>query len=283
MTDNDATSPPLFAERYRLLGTIGHGGMATVFRAEDTVLGRVVAIKVLQQHHGDDERLRERFRREARAAAKIAAANVVAIHDVGDADGRPFIVMEYVAGPTLAAVMKQTPILATARALAIARDIAAGLAAAHAIGVIHRDVKPANVIIDGDGSAKLADFGVAQAAFEEVDTTQQGVAIGSAMYAAPEQGLDTHVTSAADLYSLGIILYTMLAGEPPFAPGTPVELGIRRLMEPAPSLRSAVPDAVDEVVAVVDNLLAVDPEQRPSDARVVVDALNVIIAEAKVS
>jgi serine/threonine-protein kinase len=283
VTDNDASLPPLFAERYRLLGSIGHGGMATVFRAEDTVLGRVVAIKVLQRQHGDDERLRERFRREARAAAKIDARNVVAIHDVGDADGRPYIVMEFVDGPTLDAVLKKTPVLPTARALGIARDIAAALAAAHAIGVIHRDVKPANVIIADDGRAKLADFGVAQAAFEAVDTTQQGVPIGSAMYAAPEQGLHTHVTPAADLYSLGIVLYTMLAGEPPFAPGTPVELGIRRLVGPAPSLRLAVPGAADEVVAVVDNLLAVDPELRPSEARVVVDALELLIAAAKVS
>ncbi len=283
MTDNDATSPPLFAERYRLLGTIGHGGMATVFRAEDTVLGRIVAIKVLRKFHGDDTRLYERFRREARAAAKIDASNVVAIHDVGDADGRPYIIMEYVGGPTLDAVLKETPVVPAARALAIARDIAAALAAAHAIGVIHRDVKPANVILDDDGRAKLADFGVAQAAFEEVDATQQGVAIGSAMYAAPEQGLDSHVTPAADLYSLGIILYTMLAGAPPFAPGTPVELGIRRLVAPAPSLRLAVPTAADEVVTIVDKLLAVDPDRRPSDARVVVDALEVVIAEAKVS
>ncbi len=276
-------APPLFAGRYRLESTVGHGGMATVFRAEDTVLGRLVAIKVLQQHYADDAIVRERFRREARAAAQIEDPRVVAIHDVGDADGRPFIVMELVPGVTLAAALKEHPVFPMGVALEIAREIALALAAAHALGIIHRDVKPANVILDERGGAKLADFGVAQAARDEVELTQPGISVGSAMYAAPEQGLDPHVTASADLYSLGIVLYTMLVGEPPFAQGTAVEMGIRRLVTPAPSLRLAAPDAPDELVALTDALLATDPAIRPAEATIVAEALTMIITQAKVS
>jgi len=276
---NDAE---LLAGRYRLDESIGHGGMAVVFRAFDTVLERPVAIKYFQTHLMREPLLVERFRREALAAAKIAHPNVVAVHDVGTGDDdRPFIVMELVSGPSLAEVLKAGP-LPDRRAARIGADIARGLAAAHAIGFVHRDVKPANVILTAADVAKLTDFGLVLDAGEEAppsELTMHGAMLGSAAYVAPEQARYGESSAASDLYALGCTLYEVVAGSPPFGGVTAIDQAVKRLVEAPEPVAKRAPGIEPALAALIMELLVRDPQRRRDDAGEVGEELAALGAE----
>jgi serine/threonine-protein kinase len=256
--------------------------MAVVFRAFDTVLERPVAIKYFQTHLMREPLLVERFRREALAAAKIAHPNVVAVHDVGTGDDdRPFIVMELVSGPSLAEVLKAGP-LPDRRAARIGADIARGLAAAHAIGFVHRDVKPANVILTAADVAKLTDFGLVLDAGEEAppsELTMHGAMLGSAAYVAPEQARYGESSAASDLYALGCTLYEAVAGSPPFGGVTAIDQAVKRLVEAPEPVAKRAPGIEPALAALIMELLVRDPQRRRDDAGEVGEELAALGAE----
>ncbi|MEV4743915.1 serine/threonine-protein kinase [Streptomyces sp. NPDC049555] len=266
----------LVAGRYRLAERIGRGGMGTVWRAEDELLGRQVAVKRLHVPLGlqEDElvTLHERTRREARSAARINHPNVVVVHDVVDDGGLPCIVMEYVPSTTLADVLKQRPVT-PAEAARIGRGMIAALRAAHAAGVLHRDVKPGNVLLGHDGRVVLTDFGIAQSTGTST-LTKTGEMVGSIDYIAPERVKGAKPGPAADLWALGATLYQALEGRPPFRKDTAVETAYSIAVDPLPPLRRA-----GELTRLVERLLAKDPALRPP-AELVEQILREPAAEA---
>ncbi len=270
----------LLGGRYRLDHVAGHGGMATVFAAYDTVLERTVAIKLLQRHHDASGVLHARFRREALAEAKLAHPNVVAVHDVGvHEDGRPYIVMDFVDGQPLQALIAEGP-LSSARVAVLGVSLARALAAAHDLGIVHRDVKPANILIDGQGLPHLTDFGLARMTDDE-DLTLHGGLVGTANYVAPEQARYGVSSPQADLYSLGAVLYHALAGAPPFEGSGAIDVALRRFEEDPPDLVAAVPGVDPELADLVHALLAREPASRPPDAATVVERFTDIAARLR--
>ena len=270
--------------RYRLDHVAGHGGMATVFAAHDTVLDRTVAIKLLQRRHDETGVLHARFAREARAEAKIVHPNVVSVHDVGEAeDGRPYIVMDYVEGRSLQEIIAEDAPLPSERVAVLGMGIARALAAAHALGIMHRDIKPGNVIVDAQGLPHLMDFGLARELYDRDDpgVTEPGVLVGTAFYVAPEQARYGTSSSAGDLYSLGAVMYHALAGEPPFPGDGALDVTLRRFEEDPPDLRVAMPAADPDLVAMINALLARDPVERPWDAASVAERLGDIGARLR--
>jgi eukaryotic-like serine/threonine-protein kinase len=249
--------------RYRLERPLGHGGMASVYLARDTELDRPVALKLLAESLGSDESVQQRFVREARLAARLSHPNVVSVFDAGDDGGRPYIVMEYVDGQNLAELLARRGSIPPDEARGLALQAAQGLAHAHAAGLVHRDVKPQNLILRGDGTLKIADFGIARAA-EATALTQTGTVLGTAAYLSPEQALGEEVTPATDVYSLGAVLYELLTGRPPFLVETLDDLAQRPAMEVAP-VRELVPAAPRDLEDVVMHCLARNPEYRPCD------------------
>jgi tRNA A-37 threonylcarbamoyl transferase component Bud32 len=251
----------VLSERYKVEGTLGEGGMARVYRGTDEVLGRTVAIKVLADRYANDDRFVTRFRREAQAAAALSHPNVVAVYDTGDDGPAHYIVMEYVEGETLAEVLKREGPLDPARAASIAEHVAAALQAAHERGLVHRDVKPGNVMIDAEGRIKVMDFGIARAAAYDT-LTQTGAVLGTAPYLSPEQAQGDPVDARSDVYSLGCVLYEMVAGRPPFSGDSPVSLAFRHVNEdpkPPSAYRAGVPP---EIEAVIMRALEKDPARR---------------------
>lgn len=273
----------LLGGRYRLDHVAGHGGMATVFAAHDTVLDRTVAIKMLQRRRDEGGVLHERFAREARAEARITHPNVVSVHDIGVAgDGRPFIVMDYVEGPSLQELITEEGSLPSERVAIIGMGIARALAAAHVLGIVHRDVKPANVIVDGQGIPHLMDFGLARELHDEdPGVTAPGLLVGTAYYVAPEQARYGTASPAADLYSLGAVLYHALTGEPPFTGEGALDVALRRFEEDPAELRVLLPAADPDLAALIHTLLARDPVQRPWDAAAVAERLGDIAARLR--
>jgi eukaryotic-like serine/threonine-protein kinase len=251
----------LSAGRYRIERELGRGGMATVFLAHDEELERPVAVKLLAEHLAGDEDFRARFVREARLAGRLSHPNIVRVYDAGETDGRPFIVMEYVAGRSLA----DTGRLPAARVVKLGVQACAGLQHAHDAGLVHRDVKPANLLVRTDGVLKVADFGIARAA-ESTRHTQIGTLLGTAAYLAPEQIGGDDATPSSDLYSLGAVLYELLAGRPPYSFSSLAELAAKQsegMIEPVGDLAPGVPR---EVEAAVMHALARDPQFRPPSA-----------------
>jgi eukaryotic-like serine/threonine-protein kinase len=274
----------LLGGRYRLDRIAGHGGMATVFVALDTVLEREVAIKLLQRRRDEGGILHERFRREALAAAKIVHPNVVTVHDVGENDeGRPYIVMDFVDGPSLQAVIAEQGPLPSERVALIGIGVGRALAAAHAAGIVHRDVKPQNILLDDQGIAHLTDFGLARA-FDrsDVELTAPGALLGSAHYVAPEQARSGEATPRSDLYALGASLYHAAAGETPFAGEGAIDITLRRFEEDPPDLQARVPGIDPQLAALVMALLARDPEERIADAATLVERLSDVAAWLRV-
>ena len=258
--DDRPTGERVLADRYRMLERIDAGGAGEVWRARDERLGRDVAVKILGADA--DEAFRERFADEARRAAAVTHPNVVTVFDEGRSDGESFMVMEYVRGKTLRDVIRERGPLPAHEAARVVAQIAAALDAAHEAGVIHCDVKPANVILDERGTAKLTDFGIARAA----RGPREHELIGTARYIAPERVAGEPPTERSDIYSLGLVAYELLAGQPAYAEMDTDDLLRRRLDDPAPTLRSArvgVPDGVD---AVVGRALARDPNDRYASA-----------------
>jgi serine/threonine-protein kinase len=254
----------LVAGRYELLRPLGHGAMATVDLARDAELDRPVALKRLAENLARDDDLRRRFVREARLAARLAHPNVVRVFDVGEDDGRPFIAMEYVEGETLAELVARRGPLAPAEAASLGVQVCAALAAAHAAGLVHRDVKPQNLLLGRDGVLKLGDFGIA-VGHGGTRLTLEGTVLGTAGYLAPEQARGEQVTAAADIYAVGAVLYELLTGEPPRSVSTLAELGAADGFEP-PDVAARAPSAPPGLVATVAECLSVRPEDRPRSA-----------------
>ena len=259
---------PLLGGRYELRELIGTGGMADVRRGFDVRLGREVAVKVLRRDLARDPSFQARFRREAQAAASLNAASIVSVYDTGeDAQGVPYIVMEYLPGRTLRAVLHEQGRLAPEHALAVAADICAALDVAHAAGIVHRDIKPANVMLLPAGEVKVMDFGIARAAADTSAMTQTAAIIGTAAYLSPEQARGEHVDGRSDLYSTGCLLYELLTGVPPFSGDSPVAVAYQHVREePRP------PSVYDEslapqVDAVVLKAMAKNPAHRYESAQ----------------
>ncbi len=275
MPGSDASAPLAvdhsLGGRYRLIGPIARGGMAEVWEGYDEILSRPVAVKVLLSHLATDQLVRERFRREAITAARLAHPNVVATYDTGLDAGVAYIVMELVRGDTLRHLLAERGALPVPVAVAVADQIADALAHAHRANLVHRDIKPANVLItDDDGPLpriKVTDFGIAKAAESVgVDLTSTGMVLGTPKYLSPEQVDGREPDSRADLYALGVVLYEMLAGEPPFSARTGMATALAHLREEAPLVstrRAGIPPALDRIVAV---LLAKDPAARYTSA-----------------
>jgi beta-lactam-binding protein with PASTA domain/predicted Ser/Thr protein kinase len=253
----------VFSDRYQLVSHVARGGMAQVYLARDLLLDRPVALKVLFPELSVDRAFVERFRREAKAAANLSHPNVVSIYDWGQGENTYFIVMEYVAGRTLSQMLRDGPI-DSPHAARIAADVAAALDFAHRHGVIHRDVKPGNVLINESGQVKVADFGIARAigAGAAEDLTQTGSVMGTATYFSPEQAQGFGVDPRSDVYSLGVVLYEMLAGRPPFTGDSPVSIAykhVKEAPEPIRAINPAVPAALE---AIVMKSLAKQPDER---------------------
>jgi len=247
--------------RYSLERPLGHGGMASVFLARDTELDRLVAVKLLDEHAASDEGLRGRFVREARLAARLSHPNVVSVFDAGEDDGRPYIVMEHVEGETLADLLARRDRLPPEEAGGLAFQAAHGLAHAHAAGLVHRDVKPQNLLLREDGTLKIADFGIARAA-EGTSLTQAGTVLGTAAYLSPEQALGEDVTPATDVYSLGAVLYELLTGRPPLEVRSLDDLAKANAIAP---LRELAPEVPKDLEDFVMRCLARNPAYRPTD------------------
>jgi len=258
--------------RYRIEDTLGHGGMAVVYLAHDAELARPVALKLLAENLIGDGDVRRRFVREAQLAARLSHPNVVQVYDAGEDGGRPFIVMEYVPGETLARVLVQRRNLPPAEAATFARQAALGLQHAHEAGLVHRDVKPQNLLLRDDGVLKIADFGIARAA-EVSRLTQLGTVLGTAAYLAPEQALGEEVGPQADIYSLGAVLYELLTGRPPYQFASLADLAEKQLNGTIVPVRDLEPSVPDELEAIVMRCLAREPRFRPESAAQVADAL----------
>jgi eukaryotic-like serine/threonine-protein kinase len=260
VTTIDERQGTLFAGRYRLERKLGSGGMADVWLAEDTELGRRVAIKILHERYANDEQFVERFRREATHAAALSHPNVVSIYDRGSTNGSYYIVMEYVEGRTLKELLTARGPCPVPVAISYTRQIVAALRYAHRNGIIHRDIKPHNVIVDREGRVKVADFGIARAGTSQM--TEAGSIIGTAQYLSPEQARGAPVDESSDLYSTGIVLYELLTGTVPFTGETPVEIAMKHLSQApeAPSAhRHEIPRDLDLVVL---RALAKEPTDR---------------------
>ena len=250
----------LFADRYRLERKLGSGGMADVWLAEDQELGRHVAVKILHERYANDEQFVERFRREATHAAGLSHPNIVSIYDRGVAAGSYYIVMEYIEGRTLKELIVTRGPCPVPVAISYTRQILAALRYAHKNGIIHRDIKPHNVIVDREGRVKVADFGIARAGASEM--TEAGSIVGTAQYLSPEQARGAPVDESSDLYSTGIVLYELLTGTVPFTGETPVEIAMKHLSQTpeAPSARR--PEIPHDLDLVVLRALAKEPAER---------------------
>ena len=246
--------------RYRVLRKIGGGGMADVYLCEDLTLGRRVALKVLLSRFLDDPNFVERFRREAKAAAGLNHANLVSIYDWGEVDGTYFIVMEYVEGETLKDLVRRRGRLSGSEAVRISLQLLAALEFAHRTGIVHRDVKPQNVMLDRDGNAKVTDFGIARAG--DSGMTEAGSILGTAQYLAPEQAKGQRVDERSDLYSVGIVLYEMLTGAVPFKGDSAVTVALKHVNEMAAEPAQLVPGMPYALNQIVLKAIAKDPEQR---------------------
>ena len=255
--------------------------MSTVFRAHDRQLERRVAIKILHEHYADDPEYLERFRREARAVAKLSHPNIVTVIDRGDDGGRQYIVFEHVEGENLKELVVRSGRLPVRRALELALDVADGLAFAHDHGLVHRDVKPQNVLLSREGEVKVTDFGIARSLHMEHGVTQTGTVLGTGEYLAPEQASGKQVSPATDVYSLGVVLWELLAGDVPFVGENFVAVALRHVNEPPPSLRERRPDVTPRLEAAVDRALAKDPGRRFPSMAAFAKELRACLAEAE--
>ena len=264
MAAPDTLIDQVFDGRYRVVRKLGTGGMANVYLAEDQELGRSVAIKMLDERHSQDEQFVERFRREAKNAAGLSHPNIVSIYDRGQAEGTYYIAMEYLEGRTLKELLVTRGPTPLAVAIDYARQILAALGFAHKNGIVHRDIKPHNVVVAPDGRLKVTDFGIARSGTSQM--TETGSIIGTAQYLSPEQAKGAPVTPASDIYSVGIVLYEMLTGTVPFTGDTPLEIAMKHLSTtplPPSEKRHEVPPELD---AIVLRALAKDPEARYQSA-----------------
>jgi eukaryotic-like serine/threonine-protein kinase len=264
VTTQDTLAGTLFAGRYRIVRKLGGGGMADVYLAEDQELGRRVAVKILHSRYANDDQFVERFRREATHAAGLSHPNIVSIFDRGEADGSYYIVMEYVEGRTLKELIRSRGLCPVPVAIAYTRQILSALRYAHRNGVVHRDIKPHNVIVDPEGVVKVTDFGIARAGASQM--TEEGAIIGTAQYLSPEQARGAPVDQTSDLYSTGIVLFELLTGEVPFTGDSPVEIAMKHLADVPPVPSSIRPEIPEDLDLVVVRALAKEPADRYQSA-----------------
>src|SRR3954465_2336344 len=250
------------AGRYELEELVGTGGMSSVYCALDTLLERRVALKVLHPHYGSDDEYVERFRHEARSVAQLSHPNIVTVIDRGQDDGQQYIVFEYVDGESLKQLVDRTGPLPARRAIELVLQVAEALAFAHNTGLVHRDVKPQNVLVTEDGEAKVTDFGIARSLDVEHGVTQNGTVLGRANYLSPQQARGQTVTPATDVYSLGVVLYELLTGDVPFPGENFVAVAMKHVNEPPPNLLEVRKDVPRRVAAAVDRALQKDPADR---------------------
>ena len=265
-------------DRYEIEERLGAGGMSNVYCARDRVLERRVALKVLHEQFTDDPEYVERFRHEAQAIARLSHPNIVTVIDRGEFAGRQFIVFENVRGQTLKDVVVRESPLPVERALALVHQAARGLAYAHENGIVHRDVKPQNVLVDQDGVAKVTDFGIARSA-DRAELTLPGTVMGTSDYSSPEQASGERVDERSDQYSLGVLLYELLTGEVPFPGDSQVTVAMRHLHDPVPSARDRRPDVPSGVDALIRRAMAKRPEERFPSTDALIAALEACMAK----
>jgi beta-lactam-binding protein with PASTA domain/tRNA A-37 threonylcarbamoyl transferase component Bud32 len=258
--------PVMLGGRYRVENELGRGGMAKVYRGQDTVLGRTVAIKILAPQYAEDQGFVQRFRREAQAAARISNQTIVSVFDTGSDDGVHFIVMEYVEGRTLADYLTGGGRIMPDRAIDIAIDVARALEAAHAQGVIHRDIKPGNIMLDGQGDVKVTDFGIARVTATAETVAQTAAVLGTASYLSPEQAQGQPVDVRSDIYSLGCVLFEMVTGRPPFPGDSPVTVASKHVLEQPTPPSQINHDVSPDLDAVILRALAKNPANRYQSA-----------------
>jgi len=259
--------------RYKLEAKLGSGGMSTVYLARDTTLDRQVAVKVLHREMSEQEDQLQRFRQEARAVAKLSHPNVVAVIDAGEDGGHPYIVFEYVEGETLKQRINRVGALDAQEALAYAIEVARGLTVAHARNMVHRDIKPQNVLIDSEGRAKLTDFGISRQ-LEQDGMTATGRVLGTTDYVAPEQAMGHAVDQRSDIYSLGVVLYEMLAGQVPFTADSQVGVAMKHVNEELPDVQQRRPELSAAAAMVVERATAKDPAERYQQVGEMIDDLS---------
>jgi len=259
--------------RYRLEAKLGSGGMSTVYLARDTTLDRQVAVKVMHREMSEQPEQLERFRREARAVAKLSHPNVVAVIDAGEDGGHPYIVFEYVEGENLKQRIKRLGPLDPQEALAYAIEIARGLTVAHARKMVHRDIKPQNVLIDAEGRAKVTDFGIARQ-LEQQGVTDTGRVLGTTDYVSPEQAMGHGVDPRSDVYSLGVVLYEMLTGDVPFSADTQVGVAMKHVNEELPDVQRRRPEISAAAALTIERATTKDISKRYKNVGEMIDDLE---------
>jgi len=265
--------------RYRLEAKLGSGGMSTVYLARDDTLDRAVAVKVMHREMSEQADQLERFRQEARAVAKLSHPNVVAVIDAGEDGGHPYIVFEYVEGETLKQRINRLGALDPQEALAYAIEIARGLTVAHARNMVHRDIKPQNVLIDSEGRAKLTDFGISRQ-LEQDGMTATGRVLGTTDYVAPEQAMGHPVDPRSDIYSLGVVLYEMLIGQVPFHADSQVGVAMKHVNEELPDVQARRSEVSAAAALVVERATAKEPAERYQDVGEMIDDLSTALEVA---
>jgi serine/threonine-protein kinase len=268
----------LLADRYELKYVVGSGGMASVYCAYDTLLERNVALKILHEHHGETDDYVDRFRHEARAAAQLSHPGIVTVIDRGEADGRQFIVFEFVDGDTLKEVVERSGPLPPRHVIELGLEVGRAIAFAHGQGLVHRDVKPQNVLIGSDGRAQVTDFGIARV-MDAVGRTESGTVLGTSHYIAPEQARGEHVDNQTDVYSFGVVLYELLTGEVPYPGDNFLNVAMRHVNDPVPSVLERRPDCPVRLATLVERMMAKAPADRPASMDDVVVELEACLGE----
>ena len=268
----------VIAGRYELKETVGTGGMSTVYCAFDTLLERNVALKILHEQYGGDEEYVERFRREARAVAQLSHPNIVTVIDRGEEDGKQFIVFELIEGENLKELVERGGPLPVRRVLELGLEVGRALAFAHAQGLIHRDVKPQNVLLNGDGRAKVTDFGIVRS-LDAVGQTETGTVLGTSHYIAPEQARGERVDAQTDVYSFGVVLHELLTGDVPYTGDNFLSVAMKHVNDPVPSVLDTRPDAPIRLASLIERCLAKEPADRPASMDEVVAELEAVRAE----